>query len=131
MYKKTVSVLLVATLILLSLPLTAFASGRNEPANAGLTASGGRVIYVDSIDGDDANDGNSPASALKTIAGFMTYTEQAEGACAGLSVEFRCGGRYECSAVWKISGTADDPVVITSYGSGPKPILCTDGCRTC
>lgn len=106
---KILSVLLALTFIFSSMSLVSF-------ADDGITR-----YYIDSIDGDDANSGISEAEAVKTIAGLKSEVKP------GAHFLFRNGGRYECAVTFdNISGTKENPIVISSYGEGEKAILYTN-----
>ena len=110
--KKLFSIILCAALIFSALALPA-------PTVLALTAN---TYYIDSIDGDNQNSGNSPENAWKDIGGFTTEVFQ-----AGDKILFRAGGTYECAATLTgLKGTKDAPFVISSYGEGERPVLRTD-----
>ena len=76
------------------------------------------VYYVDSIAGDDSNNGLSPDKAFKTIekaASILYY--------GGDSVLFKAGGVYVGN--FGVMGTSDasNPITIGSYGEGAKPLF--------
>lgn len=72
----------------------------------------GSTVYYLSPNGDDANDGTSPATAWKTIDKLKT-----EQLPAGSYVCFERGG------LWRGKFQACSGVTYTSYGEGPKPEL--------
>lgn len=80
------------------------------------TASG-KTYYVSASAGKDGNDGLSeeaPAT-VKTLSGLAL--------AKGDRVLFKAGDQFELD--WKLtaSGTKEEPIVISSYGSGKKPVL--------
>jgi len=82
-------------------------------------------FYVDSINGDDANDGSTPETAFKTL-----YKAFARTFKPGTHVLFRRGGEYEggwsvMNALITSSGTADNPIVLGAYGDGTNPVITT------
>lgn len=81
----------------------------------------GKTYYLDSINGDDANEGTDINAPLRTINGLI-------GAefVPGTKILFRNGGEYECAATLTCSGTKEAPIVISSYGEGEKAILKTN-----
>lgn len=108
--KKLFSILLVAVLMVLSL------------STLGYAAAIPKTYYIDSINGDDSNSGLSEADAIKTIEGLKL-----EPIVAGTKFLFRNGGRYESNVVLEnVSGTKENPIVISSYGDGEKAVLYTD-----
>jgi hypothetical protein len=77
------------------------------PSSTGLT------YYVDGTNGDDANNGTSLASAVKTIAKALTLI------APGDTVLIRKGlYREGISLINGPSGTADKPITFGSYGDG-------------
>ncbi len=79
------------------------------------------VYYIDSVNGDDANTGHSEDSAWKTINhGDWVFVP-------GTKVLFKRGGVYDIEVTLTISGTKENPIVISSYGdeNEDKPILRT------
>ncbi len=79
------------------------------------------VYYVDSINGDDSNGGNSPSDAWKTIYNHMYEF------VPGTKVLFKCGGAYDLTDTnLTVEGTKENPIVISSYGEGDRPLLYTN-----
>ena len=107
--KKTLSIILALTILMSSLCIFAFAEDDKI------------YYYIDSIDGDDASSGLTEAEAVKSIAGLKDLVIG-----PGTHFLFRCGGEYECEVTLTCSGTKDNPVVISSYGEGEKPLLYTN-----
>lgn len=88
----------------------------------GFAANVGEVYYIDAINGDDANSGLSEAEAIKTLNGLKLGN-----VTAGTKFLFRNGGRYECAAtLGNVSGTKDNPILISSYGEGDRAVLYTN-----
>lgn len=107
---KLFSVLLVVAVLFMSMSTLGFA------------ASVPKTYYIDSLNGDDSNSGLSELAAVKTINGLKL-----EPIVAGTKFLFRNGGRYESTVVLEnVSGTKENPIVISSYGDGDKAILYTD-----
>lgn len=77
-----------------------------------------RVFYVDPA-GNNANAGTSAGAAWATIAKVNSTT-----LLAGDAVLFNRGGTWtSANLVVNQSGTATNPIIIGSYGSGALPIL--------
>lgn len=76
------------------------------------------TFYVSSSEGDDANEGTSSASPLKTLT---TVTKQ--GQITGDHIRFKSGDRFEGRLVITASGTEGEPMTISNYGDGEKPVL--------
>lgn len=81
----------------------------------------GKTYYVDSVSGDDANDGTDINAPVKTVDGLAGADFS-----PGTKILFKNGGVYECAATLSCNGTKENPVVISSYGEGEKAILRTD-----
>ena len=83
----------------------------------GVSAGDGRVFYVDSIKGDDASTGDSPAAAWASL-------ERVNGANLrpGDTVFFKRGCVWRGSLMPR-SGTKGAPVTYAAYGEGEKPAL--------
>lgn len=107
--KKIISIFIAAAILLTSLSFLSFAS------ETGIT------YYVDSVNGNDENDGTDINNPIKTINGLT-------GAifAPGTKILFKNGGEYECAATLTCSGIKDNPIVISSYGEGEKAILKTN-----
>lgn len=107
--KKIISIFIAAAILLTSLSFLSFAS------ETGIT------YYVDSVNGNDENDGTDINNPIKTINGLI-------GAifAPGTKILFKNGGEYECAATLTCSGIKDNPIVISSYGEGEKAILKTN-----
>lgn len=107
--KKIISIFIAAAILLTSLSFLSFAS------ETGIT------YYVDSVNGNDENDGTDINNPIKTINGLI-------GAifAPGTKILFKNGGEYDCAATLTCSGTKDNPIVISSYGEGEKAILKTN-----
>ncbi len=83
--------------------------------------NGKNYYYFDSVNGDDNNSGTDIKSPLKTLEGLKNPDVK-----AGTHFLFKCGGKYEVATTLTCSGTKDNPVVISSYGEGEKPLLYTN-----
>src|SRR5204862_840686 len=73
-------------------------------------------VYHVSPEGNDANDGCSPATAWKTAAKV-----NASSFAPGDQILFARGGEWRESLKASSSGTAGKPIVFASYGTGAKP----------
>jgi len=82
-----------------------------------------RVIYISSSTGSDSNSGLSPSMPVKSLhhAESLLRNDSAD------EMLLECGDVWDESlGVWTVSGrNAADPIVVGSYGSGPRPILQT------
>lgn len=85
--------------------------------------------YYISADGDDSNDG-SQSSPWKTLTRASIVAEKAENGgllMAGDSLLFRAGDTFEGNFLIRCSGSIENPIIISSYGVGEKPILSGSG----
>lgn len=83
-----------------------------------ITSPGMTAYHLDAINGNDANAGTSASHAWKTLAKINSVT-----LAAGDSVLFARGGVWNGAFAPAGSGSAEKPVIIGSFGSGPKPII--------
>lgn len=105
-FLKWVSILLVFTL---AFSHAALLAGADVPAVA---------YYVDSAAGSDLNSGTSEAQAWATLQ-KATSRVYAPGECLLL----RSGCVFEGGITLQGSGTAQQPIVLSSYGEGAKPLI--------
>lgn len=103
---KKIIALFLSALIAFSLCIPAFA------------AQSGTCFYVDAVNGDDGNDGTSPAAAWKTVV------RAAENEFApGDSLLLKRGQTFGGNFVAKGSGSKAAPVVLSAYGEGDAPVI--------
>jgi hypothetical protein len=75
------------------------------------------TYYVNAVDGVDSNDGRSPETAWQTIS-KVNQTPLGPGDC----VFFKRGQVWrEELSIYFLDGTANNPIVFSAYGEGPKP----------
>lgn len=75
--------------------------------------------FIDATNGNDANDGNSIATAWKSIAKVNSTTF-----APGDSILFKSGEIWSGSMLWpKGSGTIGRPIVVSKYGVGNLPLI--------
>ncbi|HEY3233748.1 MAG TPA: right-handed parallel beta-helix repeat-containing protein [Polyangiaceae bacterium] len=88
-----------------------FRDGRAAPAIAWL-----RAFYVDSLLGNDAQDGSAPNKAWRTLLNVnrMTFSP-------GDAILLKRGGSWAEGLAPKGSGTQAHWVVLDAYGDGPRP----------
>jgi hypothetical protein len=87
----------------------------NPPLSAVATA---RSYYVDAIDGDNAGDGSSPATAWRD---FTPINGRTLG--PGERLLIRRGSELRQELQLSAQGTADAWAEIGSYGEGPRPVI--------
>ena len=75
------------------------------------------TYYLDSESGNDANDGVTPATAWQTLAKANDLKPR-----PGDKILFKRGGVWRGTLTAK-SGEEERPVLYSSYGTGPKPVL--------
>ncbi|MBR2876909.1 MAG: hypothetical protein IKC01_07215 [Clostridia bacterium] len=107
---KVLCVLLVISVILGNISLFAFAAENSKS-----------YYYIDSVNGNDSNNGTDVNSPVKTINGLGNVNIK-----PGTHFLFKNGGEYECTATLTCNGTAENPVVVSSYGEGEKAVLYTN-----
>lgn len=76
----------------------------------------GKGFYVNSQTGSDTNSGTSATVAWETLAKAKTATLS-----AGDTLFFACGSSFTGGLEITASGTAEKPIVLTSYGRGSAP----------
>jgi hypothetical protein len=84
-------------------------------------SAGTRIIYVSSSTGNDNNNGLSPGDPVASIA-------KGESLLRNNSADWlllKCGDAWNTGlGTWRLSGKSDDqPMLIGSYGAGPRPLL--------
>lgn len=77
------------------------------------------ATYYISNSGFDTNDGTSEVTPWRTIEKLNTVISFN----AGDSILFKCGDTWNEQLVMPSSGSVGNPIVISSYGTGAKPIL--------
>lgn len=76
------------------------------------------VYYVDAVEGNDDNDGLSPAQAWRSIEKVNQTTYQ-----PNTGILFKCGQAWSGNLVASSSGTEGKPITYSSYGEGSKPLI--------
>lgn len=86
---------------------------------------GATVYYVDSISGDDGDDGTTINSAWQTFEAIHNKIYGAEAFIAGDSILFKRGQSWQGNrlAIEEIHGTASSPIIFGAYGAGAKPVF--------
>lgn len=78
----------------------------------------GTSYYVDSVNGQDSNPGLLSSQAWRTLAPVNKHTFE-----PGDTIYFARGSSWDTGLIVKSSGTADNPITLTSYGSGAMPVF--------
>ncbi|MEE0200282.1 MAG: right-handed parallel beta-helix repeat-containing protein [Muricomes sp.] len=80
------------------------------------------IYYVDNINGNDANDGNTEESAWKTIDKVNNTIFQ-----PGDKICFKANGTWEGMLHPQGSGNSEAPIILDMYGEGNKPLIQGNG----
>jgi len=75
-----------------------------------------RTFYIDSVGGNDANDGLTPLTAWRSHTKVSSVT-----LAPGDVVSFKNGSAFSGPVEIKQSGTSSSPIRFTSYGTGEPP----------
>lgn len=96
--------------------------GINEP-------TGDQVYYVDSVNGDDSNDGLSEDTAWKTLTKASSIRELKEG--GSILLKRGCVWNGEQLEVKNAVGTEENPIIIGSYGdeNAADPVINGNGAK--
>ena len=86
------------------------------------TSPGHTAYYVDSISGDDANNGSAPKRAWKSLDRINTGTFG-----PGDRILLKSGSRWTDALTPGGSGAAGQSIRLDSYGAGPKPRIDAHG----
>jgi len=77
------------------------------------------TYYVDSVGGNDNNNGTSQSAPWKNLTKVNTVTFQ-----PGDQILLKCGSVWNSQQLYpKGSGSSGSPIVINSYGAGNKPLI--------
>ncbi len=130
-HRQVVTLLLSSLLVLFLVSCqTATEPQKTSVQEEGDTASGTtgdmRAFYVDSVDGDDHNSGNSENSPWKTIEKVSSMTF-----LPGDHIYFKRSSSYSGCATISGDGNADHPITIGAYGSGDAPSFTNDDNGEC
>ncbi len=81
-----------------------------------------QTYYLDSIDGNDSNDGLTASTAWQTLdkVNSVTFSE-------GAKILLKAGSIWSGQLKPKGSGTLSSPIIIDQYGEGPKPLINGNG----
>lgn len=95
-------------------------SSNSASASVSLVANNGPIstFYVDNVNGNDLNRGDSPTTAFATIAKVNSLA-----LTGGQTVAFKAGDEWHEVLTLSHSGTSGAPITFTSYGSGAQPII--------
>ena len=84
------------------------------------------TYFIDSVNGNDSNDGLSEASPWKTLANVRQKISN-NNIHPGDVIALKAGSKFFDNFLdgESLIGTSENPIVFTSYGIGEKPILTT------
>jgi len=83
----------------------------------------GTTYYISSSQGNDANDGLTPATAWRTLYKLYERIIYGPNFEPGDSILLKSGDTWDHMLVIRANGTETDPIVIRPYGEGPRPVL--------
>ncbi|OPA73375.1 hypothetical protein BVG16_29010 [Paenibacillus selenitireducens] len=89
-----------------------------DSITAPVVSDGNTAYYVSASTGDDTNDGQSEATAWRTLNKVNASTF-----LPGDSILLKAGDRWNEPLLLKQSGTEDHPIQVASYGTGDKPVI--------
>lgn len=92
------------------------------PVSAIVSFTTGCTYYIDNENGNDQNTGDDPDAPWKTLAAVNNYVF-----APGDRILFKAGTTYTGRLKPKGSGTKDKPMIVDTYGQGPKPRIDGDG----
>jgi hypothetical protein len=84
-----------------------------------------QTFYVDAVKGNDFNSGTEKSSPWKSIKKVNDATLS-----PGDSICFKKGGTWTGQLDIRHSGTKEKPIIITSFGVGPKPVIQNPGVQS-
>ncbi|WP_299781569.1 DNRLRE domain-containing protein [uncultured Formosa sp.] len=76
------------------------------------------IYYVDNVDGNDTNNGDTPDTAWKSLEKINEITFG-----AGTRILFKRGQSWTGTLKLKGSGESSNSIIVSSYGDGNKPII--------
>jgi parallel beta helix pectate lyase-like protein len=88
--------------------------------------SAASVYYISSTFGNDKNDGLSPARAWRSLSQIHLKSDSEGKFRSGDKILLKRGDRWDGQIRLDANGTAQNPVVLGSYGEGPKPSMYGD-----
>jgi hypothetical protein len=90
--------------------------------NGGPVYATNTTYYVDSVNGNDTNDGTSTSTAWRTLSKVNSMTFQ-----PGDHILFKAGCTWTGQLMPQGSGSSGSPIVIDMYGTGSKPVIDANG----
>lgn len=93
-------------------------AGAEKTASFTVAKAEGTVYYVDSVNGDDSFDGQSPETAFRSIEKVNTIQFM-----PGDQLLFKAGCEWTGALKPQGSGIEGKPILIDRYGEGDRPVL--------
>ncbi len=127
--KKFLSSILFITSVLLF--FSACGGGGTTSDNPSSNNNGGNIdnviidpqaFYIDVVNGNDNDNGKTPQTAWKSIKKLNSIAIN-----AGNKILFRAGQKWQGQLTISNSGTAENPIIIGSYGEGTAPVISAVG----
>ncbi|MDF2923048.1 MAG: hypothetical protein K0R57_1962 [Paenibacillaceae bacterium] len=103
----------------LALAVAMLAAAWIAAAPANIAYADNTSYYVDSVNGNDSNNGLSQAAPWRTVSKVNAKTNYLPGD----KILFKAGGVWTGSLQLRSSGAEGNPIVVGSYGEGPKPVI--------
>ena len=85
-----------------------------------------KTFYISSSFGNDANDGESPEKAWRTLTKIYMKTFSHDTFQPGDSILLKRGDQWDGQIRLQGNGTAQKPITVGAYGDGPKPLIYGD-----
>ncbi len=120
--RKSLSVWCVALPTLLFTHISSENNLKEQAQQSGGVVNPASTYYVDSKDGNDANDGRSAKKAWKSLAKVNATTF-----APGDTILLRAGSAWEGQLWPKGSGAEGKPIRVGKYGAGGKPLIQGNG----
>jgi hypothetical protein len=116
--KRWFCISIVALICTVPHPFQCLGQNGTGTTKSGTTAGRESRIYFVDPEGSDELDGLSPQTAWKTL-------KKVNGTqfIPGDTIKLRCGGTWQETLNIPSSGTLAKPIVFSSYGDGPRPVL--------
>ncbi len=103
---KALSIIFAVIMVFTALPIGSFAEGA------------GTTYYVDSLNGNDSNNGTSPEKAWKTLTHASNHTYS-----PGDEILLKKGSVFFGGFFARGDGTEESPITLATYGEGEMPLL--------
>jgi parallel beta-helix repeat protein len=85
-----------------------------------------KTYYISSASGNDSHDGQSPAQAWQHLWKIYEKSTSKDPFQAGDSILLKRGDQWDGQIRLQANGTAQEPIMIGTYGQGAKPLIFGD-----